>query len=316
MPYLVGIDEAGYGPNLGPFVQTAASCWAPDTTCLWKRLRKVVCRANVEPRKRLVFDDSKKVYAAVDGLSQLERGSLAVLNGQAASTIGGLLANVGIASSATEIAAEPWFQPEQPLPAFLPQEQLAESVERIGIDCQKQNVRWCAIRCLATPAKRMNELLADFDSKGAVAIRGVAALLAEIVAAIPADDEVAITVDKQGGRNFYAAMIQSAFPDGWVIVQHESADESRYRVDGLDRPITLCFRPRAESASMPVALASMFSKYLREVFMHQFNQFWLTQVPGLEPTAGYPGDAARFMDAIRSKAAELGMGESSIWRKR
>lgn len=316
MPYLVGLDEAGYGPNLGPLVQTAVTCWAPDSTCLWKRLKKAVCRAENKPGKRLIFDDSKKVYAAVDGLSQLERGALSVLNGQSAATVGGLLANLALAPSAPDLAGEAWFQSQQTLPAFLPADVLAESIRKIEDNCSNQNVRWGAIRCLVTPARRFNNLLDEFDSKGAVAIRGVAALLRDIFAAMPADDAVEFTIDKQGGRNYYAAMIQSAFPYGWVHVEHESADESRYRVDGLDRPVTLRFIPRAESASMPVALASMFSKYLREVFMHQFNRFWLEHLPGLEPTAGYPGDAARFMDAIRPKLAQMQLAESSVWRKR
>ena len=44
-----------------------------------------------------------------------------------------------------------------------------------------------------------------------------------------------------------------------------------------------------------MALASMLAKYLREVFMRQFNRFWLGHVDGLKPTAGYPGDCAAIL---------------------
>src|SRR5437016_4219233 len=30
MPWLIGMDEAGYGPNLGPFVMSAVACKVPE----------------------------------------------------------------------------------------------------------------------------------------------------------------------------------------------------------------------------------------------------------------------------------------------
>ncbi len=50
---------------------------------------------------------------------------------------------------------------------------------------------------------------------------------------------------------------------------------------------------------LPVALASMLAKYVRELCMGQFNRYWGHLVPGLQPTAGYYVDAQRFLGEIR-----------------
>jgi ribonuclease HII len=87
-------------------------------------------------------------------------------------------------------------------------------------------------------------------------------------------------------------------------------------VEGVGREVAVVFRPRADSASAAVALASMLAKYLREVCMRQFNRFWATHVPGLKPTAGYPVDARRFLADIRPAMAALGIPEEAVWRVR
>ena len=71
------------------------------------------------------------------------------------------------------------------------------------------------------------------------------------------------------------------------------------------------------AASEPcTALASMLAKYLREVFMRQFNRYWLSHVPGIKPTAGYPGDAARFYKGIKPMMERMGVKDSSVWRRK
>ena len=76
MAWVIGIDEAGYGPNLGPFVMTAVACRVPDPLAganLWQLLRSAVRNGREQEDGRLLVDDSKVVYSTARGLLGLER---------------------------------------------------------------------------------------------------------------------------------------------------------------------------------------------------------------------------------------------------
>jgi hypothetical protein len=60
----------------------------------------------------------------------------------------------------------------------------------------------------------------------------------------------------------------------------------------------------------------MVCKYLREVLMGEFNRFWRDRIPDLAPTAGYPGDARRFFEAIAPELKRLGIAKERVWRQR
>ncbi len=94
MAWIVGVDEAGYGPNLGPFVMTSVACRADDAladACLWSALRPAVRRAADIDDGRLAVDDSKAVYSTTRGLAALERGVLAALWRDASAPLSGFL---------------------------------------------------------------------------------------------------------------------------------------------------------------------------------------------------------------------------------
>jgi hypothetical protein len=133
---------------------------------------------------------------------------------------------------------------------------------------------------------------------------------------LPAEEGVHVLVDKHGGRNHYADLLQQAFPTGMVMIQAEGPARSQYEVYGLGRQVRLAFEPRADSDHFCVALASMISKYLRELLMLEFNAFWQSHVPGLKATAGYPLDAARFWQEIAPAARHLGLPAEAVWRSR
>jgi len=121
--------------------------------------------------------------------------------------------------------------------------------------------------------------------------------------------------DKHGGRNRYGPALQHQFPDDLVEVHGESRAVSVYRWGPAETRIEVRFQVGGERM-LPTALASMASKYLRELAMHALNAYWAEQVPGLRPTAGYPVDAKRFKSEIAIRQTELGIDDLDLWRDR
>ena len=118
---------------------------------------------------------------------------------------------------------------------------------------------------------------------------------------------------KHGGRNRYAGLLAEHFPEWLIEVHGEGRQRSVYRFGPRQRRVEICFQTKAES-HLPTALASMASKYLRELAMRALNAFWCARVADLRPTAGYPQDAKRFKAAVAPVQAGLGIDDAVLWR--
>ena len=101
----------------------------------------------------------------------------------------------------------------------------------------------------------------------------------------------------------------------------ESDECSRYVLRFADGrsprgPATIEFRQSCESAHLPTALASIYSKYLRELFMVALNRYWQQQVGDLRRTAGYYQDGLRFLRDIEPAVQSLNVDRQMLVRSR
>ena len=322
MPYLIGTDEAGYGPNLGPLV-VAASVWevSPQTpaSALYSRLENVVTAGLAQGNdNRLPLADSKVLYKAGNGLAILERSVLGALAaaGTTARKWRELWTTVVHQDVSTSCFNDlPWHTDfDLDLPVETPLELIMSALQILEEGLAAAEVQIVALHSAAVFPREFNELVAKTDSKGEALSLTTLLLVQRMLDLVPGGS-VQVTCDKHGGRNQYAALLQHVFPDALLSVRREGRDESIYRIMEGGRQVDFHFLAKGERL-LPTALASMLAKYLRELAMKPFNDFWLRHIPGLRPTAGYPEDALRFHGEIADTQRRLGIADDVLWRCR
>jgi len=317
---LVGIDEAGYGPNLGPLVVVAMWLEVPADTPsfgLWERLHPRVGKCGSTARDAIVVDDSKKVYNSGKGLERLERAALAWLSlkGAGPQSLRQLWADHCVTAPA-DIDEVPWHADRDlSLPRHATEDQLDRDRESLAAALSEADFGRVDVACQIVLPRRFNELVRQCDTKS-TALFQVGAELLQRVWMSSQEPRIEAVLDKHGGRNFYRPLLQQYFNETLVLSGREGAAASDYVIAAGGRELHATFVPKADANHLLVAWASMLAKYLRESWMTLFNEFWVTHVPGLRPTAGYPVDARRFLEEIRPATDRLGVARDLLWRER
>lgn len=319
MVFVLGTDEAGYGPNLGPLC-IAASAWElPDDAaadCLYDRLAAIVCAQAHDGSDKLAIADSKALYKSGNTLELLERGVLVAL--ACLDRLPPRWRDIWRAldiQSLNQIDGLPWhdgFDEELPLHVVI--NELKAAAIRFLAGCQSAAVTIVELQSAILFPAAFNTAVKGCDNKAEVLSLTTLGLARRVLENLPAGQAV-VFCDKHGGRMRYAALLQHVFPDELVRVTLETADLGVYQVRHAGRPIEFRFQPKGER-HLPTALASMTAKYLRELAMRPFNAFWQRHIPDLQPTAGYPTDARRFISDIRPARRRLKISDHVLWRER
>jgi hypothetical protein len=309
MTLVIGTDEAGYGPNLGPLV-VAATAWriAGDPDTAEARLATAV-----ETVAAGLWGDSKKIYRAGAGLDALERGVLIAMalasGGLAPSSWNELVATLGHRS--------PTDLPEASTPESLsiPRHPHAPSCpdqsRAIGKSLATSEICLEALRARIIQPLEFNAMLDLGLNKSDILSQATLDLAASLTARAAPGETRLVWCDRHGGRRRYAPLVARAFDLSLVRPLEETAARSAYELPPGGR---IEFTVGGESR-IPVALASMTAKYLRELSMLAFNAFWCERVPGLRPTAGYPVDALRWHRDAAKAIEAAGIPSNAIWRR-
>lgn len=323
MPYLIGTDEAGYGPNLGPLVISATAWQVPDNVRaddLYNLLENTVAPSANRPGRNglqcIAIADSKLLYQPGKGIRHLERGVLAALAALRRRPVSWREAWDALSpDSVACLDSIPWYSAyNAPLPVDDDPSQRDATAEMFADGLAASGIRLLELRSRVVFEEEFNRLIDRHGTKGETLSQLSLALVAQVVASL-VGGPVSVVCDKHGGRNRYSRLISAHFPDWLVEVYSETRDLSLYRFGPPDCRTEIRFCTRAE-CFLPAALASMASKYLRELAMIALNEYWCGQVPGLVRTAGYPGDARRFKEAIAAIQATLGISDQAVWRGR
>ena len=316
---MLGTDEAGYGPNLGPLCIAATAWQIPDGSagnCLYRSLTDVICSQPVMDRAKLAIADSKVLYKSGATLELLERGVLAALAClERLPTRWRELWLAVDAAAVPQIDAYPWHEGfDECIPLAASPADVRGRGAALNHGCQVAAVELKDLQATALFPAAFNEAVQGSDNKAEVLSLATLRLVKRVLEGLPNGSAV-VLCDKHGGRNRYAALLQHVFPDEFVRVKCESASLGAYEVRHLDRRIEFRFQPKGEQ-HLPTALASMTAKYLRELAMRPFNAFWQKHLPQLRPTAGYYTDAVRFVREIDVVQRELRIEHGLVWRER
>ena len=319
MAILVGIDEAGFGPLLGPLVVSSSTFSLPYhllKSDLWEILRKSVSQSRKRLAGRLLITDSKKAFSKSLGIQQLQRTVLASLKclGKEPTTSAELM-GILCPDDLERLNDYPWYENSgnHPLAVNIADRDIASSV--LVENLTANHMKLLDIKSCCLDVAYYNQMVSAIKNKANVLFSITSRLIKRAYDHCSGDD-LHIIIDRQGGRIRYRKHLQQLFYDLELRILHESPKTSSYELHANHRRMRVHFVVGADERFLPVSLASMVSKYLRELQISHINRYFTSFSGDLKPTAGYWKDGLRFIEEIRTNLPHIKYNNTQLIRFR
>jgi ribonuclease HII len=324
---VVGIDEAGYGPSMGPLV-IGATAWRVPADVSISSLSTILA-PELKPVPRgsgdhwISIGDSKKILVGKNGWQSLCSGARWLLEHLWGERDDWWSHASNLASTDWSRArAVAWYSYlDEPLLVF---EGEANDAVKRAQQSADEKLAQSGIELVAAKTRLIDEPFFNLQMES---LGNKATLLSESSLALAKElclqcwngevnERTEIYCDKHGGRNRYQPLLMHCFDDQWFTIDSESSTLSRYHTTWNNQSLSIQFQVGGDSL-VPSAAASVLAKWMREVCMLSLNKFWQSKsAKPLAPTAGYYVDAVRFTAEINSIAEAIGIPKHQWWRSK
>jgi ribonuclease HII len=319
MVVLAGIDEAGFGPILGPLIVSSSTFSLPNNLLksdLWEVLRKSIGERRKHLAGRLLITDSKKAYTRSSGIGHLQRTVLTVLKylNKEPSTLTGLI-ELLCPSCLGRLSDYPWYRDiaDCRLSMDIADREVASVV--LADDLAANGIELLDLKSFCLDVEYYNKMAEAVKNKANVLFSATCSLIKSVYDNFAGDD-LQIIVDRQGGRVHYRKSLQRMFGDMKLKILRESPATSSYELQADGRAMRIHFVVGADGRYLPVSLASMVSKYLRELLVGNINRYFIGLSADLKPTAGYWKDGLRFIQDVKTSLPGVQFNSNQLIRSR
>jgi ribonuclease HII len=319
MPVVVGIDEAGFGPILGPLVVSASVFSLPQQFLnedLWQVLRKSVGKKPRHLAGRVLIADSKKAYNKSLGIKHLQRTVLACLKclGKEPATLTDLLSLVS-ADCLEQLNDYPWYKDVSRHRILSDRTDIAIAASVLQDDLTSNKFKLLELKSHYLEVAHYNKMVSAVRNKASVLFTAVCALIKSAFDEFSADD-LNVIIDRQGGRMRYRRPLLQMFPDMHLKILKETPTVSSYELQRDGKKMRLHFAVDADDRFLPVSLASMLSKFIRQLLIENINRYFISFHAELKPTAGYWKDGLRFIEDLKRNVPHVAFDSNQLIRCR
>jgi ribonuclease HII len=182
-------------------------------------------------------------------------------------------------------------------------------------DLASNGIELLDIRSYCLDVAYYNKMVGSVKNKANVLFTATSRLIKDAFDNFAADD-LQIIIDRQGGRVHYRRNLQRMFPDMELKILCESPATSSYELEADGKRMRLHFVVGADNRFLPVSLASMVSKFLRELLVDNINRYFARYCAQLKPTAGYWKDGLRFIEDLKKNIPDVKFDNNQLIRCR